>query len=769
MGLRVSKQAVDVIGQKDSDLRVATQAIEVLGTTDPNIEVYQVAVEYLRTLAVIHEVGATSTLTLTQAATSSVTSVSAESTLGLSQDGDYVHIGIPATLVTLSLGQSAVATKVPVKEGTSTLVVTQAASYDRVRNRSAESEIEFLHTATYVGPKWVEADSTISFTQEAYLAQIHEVSAISTLVLSGEALSGGTIRRDVESIIELSQIADHQVKIRDVTSQIIITQAASVEKVLTGHSQINLTQSAQVGTIVRGAESQLNLTQTARFEPLPQFAESQIELNQSAWVNIRYLTASSQLDLVQAVDVQKPIRVSAENDLIEKDWLWDDDAGEVTLQDIGLRQSASVIVSGIQSVEHLLSFRETVGLTHVKASGTSVSASSSLTLTQEARLSETAFAGNIINLTQAAQGWAGRPCDSQLELTQEATVQAGRAFSSTSTLELRHAAAYTLIIASSPCQYSPFIGESTDPNSPTPPSETLQGPMAGIQVPFQLVYPSVGVVTDSISLKTPNLGNLDRLAFNRIQRETRGGTLIIYADPIWPKIETMVVSFSGLKRVEAQGLLTFMNDHLGQEVGLIDWEHRYWRGVIVSPDEPMVEDSFDSYTAGFEFQGELDPTWNPQVVPPSLRYSAIRSEQEGGYYVPNEPWMPEIPGGSYLTAEAAVAIKVGYPVYLTSSELLNPAKADAQATMGAIGVSISDVQPAQICQYITGGRVERTDWTEVAGTALLTAGAMYYLSPTTAGHITTVAPTTVGQYVVLLGRASSPTELNVEIAKPILL
>jgi hypothetical protein len=139
----------------------------------------------------------------------------------------------------------------------------------------------------------------------------------------------------------------------------------------------------------------------------------------------------------------------------------------------------------------------------------------------------------------------------------------------------------------------------------------LQEPLTGISVPFQLLYPATGVVTDSLSLRAPNLGNLDRLSFNRIQRETRGGTLVIYADPVWPKTQTLVLSFSGLKQEEARNLLTFIEDHLGQEIGLIDWEHRYWRGVITAPDQPIVQDGRDSYTASFEFQGEADPTWTP--------------------------------------------------------------------------------------------------------------------------------------------------------------
>jgi len=57
----------------------------------------------------------------------------------------------------------------------------------------------------------------------------------------------------------------------------------------------------------------------------------------------------------------------------------------------------------------------------------------------------------------------------------------------------------------------------------------------------------------------------------------------------------------------------------------------------------------------------------------------------------------------------------------------------------------------------------------LAGLSGLTAGSVYYLSQTTAGAMTTTAPSTVGQYVVRLGIAISTTEFLIRIERPILL
>ena len=150
-------------------------------------------------------------------------------------------------------------------------------------------------------------------------------------------------------------------------------------------------------------------------------------------------------------------------------------------------------------------------------------------------------------------------------------------------------------------QYHPFV----DPSASGTPPVVLAGPVVGAPTPFQLVYPASGTVVDSVTLRAPNLGNKDRLSFNRVLRETRGGTLIVYADPIWPKTQTLALTFSGLYPAEAQALLSFFEKYLGQEIGLYDWEQRYWRGIVMTPDEPVVEDTRGRFSASFQFEGEL--------------------------------------------------------------------------------------------------------------------------------------------------------------------
>jgi hypothetical protein len=78
-----------------------------------------------------------------------------------------------------------------------------------------------------------------------------------------------------------------------------------------------------------------------------------------------------------------------------------------------------------------------------------------------------------------------------------------------------------------------YCPTTCDGKAATPPA-TLSG---GTISNFFLQYPATGDAIDTLELRPPNLGNKDRLGFNRISRETRGGTLIVFADPMWPKTQ----------------------------------------------------------------------------------------------------------------------------------------------------------------------------------------------------------------------------------------
>jgi hypothetical protein len=126
-----------------------------------------------------------------------------------------------------------------------------------------------------------------------------------------------------------------------------------------------------------------------------------------------------------------------------------------------------------------------------------------------------------------------------------------------------------------------------------------------------LTYPALATPTDTVELRAPELDNIDRLSFTRINRETRGGKLSVFADPAWPKTETVIATFVGLTRTEIEDLQTFFVDHIGEEIGMQDWEGREWVGVVTTPNESAVNDGGRNacggkgWTITFEFEGVL--------------------------------------------------------------------------------------------------------------------------------------------------------------------
>ena len=156
-----------------------------------------------------------------------------------------------------------------------------------------------------------------------------------------------------------------------------------------------------------------------------------------------------------------------------------------------------------------------------------------------------------------------------------------------------------------PCnrkQYTPFQGEYTTRLDVTPPYTALTSPRTSATDRFVLY--TIGRATE-IVLRAPELDNRDRNAYTRVNNETRGGKLIVYSDPIWPKVRTLALTIIGLTESEVDDLQTFLQDTVGQLIGLEDWEGNEWQGFITHPDEVATQDGKNRWTVSFEFEGEM--------------------------------------------------------------------------------------------------------------------------------------------------------------------
>lgn len=126
-----------------------------------------------------------------------------------------------------------------------------------------------------------------------------------------------------------------------------------------------------------------------------------------------------------------------------------------------------------------------------------------------------------------------------------------------------------------------------------------------------------------------------------------------------------------------------------------------------------------------------------------------------------------------LTNGNASPIVIGAPVYSDSAGSVDLAQANASGTVEVLGF-VKDVSIAAAASgsIQTDGILAATtgQWDAVTGgTGGLTSGTVYYLDPTTAGMLTSTAPSTPTQYVVRVGKAISTTEMEISVEPPILL
>lgn len=120
----------------------------------------------------------------------------------------------------------------------------------------------------------------------------------------------------------------------------------------------------------------------------------------------------------------------------------------------------------------------------------------------------------------------------------------------------------------------------------------------------------------------------------------------------------------------------------------------------------------------------------------------------------------ETEGQVYTNGDAGNHV-IGEAVYLSAADTVRKAQANAAGTARAVAIATATIVNATTGTYQTSG--------SLGGLTGLTAGAVYYLSAATPGAITVTAPSTLGQYVVEIGVATSTTELLIDIKPPILL
>lgn len=562
---------------------------------------------------------AESTLALVDAAgRNKLLSGAAESPISLDVAADFIAAWAVAAESTLTLVDAAanIGGQLIEAAAEATLVLDVAADFTVARAVAAESALALVDVASRNNLLSGSAESAISLGTTADFAVAWAVAAESTLALADGAGRNNLLSVSAESAISLT------VEAARILPAVIHVTAESALSLIVAAGRNNIVAAA--------ATNALDLTSPAtcvHVVPTPVSAESAVSLDTAAantvartgwtwdWIElwdwatvnvVRKVAAQSPLALVQTEVTARPWYLSVETPVQTVTEEYDPQLDKMVERIEGLQDTASVALPRTLTINHPIPLGQAASVVKVKATAIDVSAESVLDLLGEIRTNQLGNAGNWLAFAQSAAVDRCKLVRSALALTAEAAVARSGQRGAVSSLGLHQSATYYLVSAGVLQRHHPFVGAGEVGALAAPPL-ALEGPRPGVTVSFQLVYPASGPVTDSVTLRAPNFGNKDRLGFNRVLRETRGGTLIVFADPMWPKIQTLVLNFSGLSGDQAQQLLAFLDAHLGEEVGVYDWEHRYWTGVITTPAEPLVQDGRDRFSASFEFEGELVP------------------------------------------------------------------------------------------------------------------------------------------------------------------
>jgi hypothetical protein len=122
-----------------------------------------------------------------------------------------------------------------------------------------------------------------------------------------------------------------------------------------------------------------------------------------------------------------------------------------------------------------------------------------------------------------------------------------------------------------------------------------------------------------------------------------------------------------------------------------------------------------------------------------------------------------------LTNNEVSSMSQGEVVYSDTSGTCKLAKGDSATTSNAIGIVCNAPAASASALVQVAGTVTLTtgQWDAVAGTTGgLVAGSSYYLSASTAGHITATAPDTTGNELMKIGHALSNTQLAIALDGP---
>lgn len=131
------------------------------------------------------------------------------------------------------------------------------------------------------------------------------------------------------------------------------------------------------------------------------------------------------------------------------------------------------------------------------------------------------------------------------------------------------------------------------------PAEPTIVPQNYVQLTWPYDTPSL-----NIQIRAPIFGDGDEIQANRVFKKSRSGVRHTYRHADWPKTRRLTWTIEALKSDQIGAIITFHTSSYGQEIGLLDFEGRTWKGFLAV--ENIRQDRRDcSYTLDMVFEGDL--------------------------------------------------------------------------------------------------------------------------------------------------------------------
>jgi len=371
-----------------------------------------------------------------------------------------------------------------------------------------------LRSANYVATDHsVQSSTTLVTVGTPESTTIFTEAASDTLTVTETAVCyTSTHRVSASDTLTIGEIATGH----DTTQHLSATDTLTIAETAACHNTIQHASSTDTLTIIESAHETIPRTYSVSASDALSGSHTVFNVDTGLYYTVY-------TGLQEFATVVGPRYVTASDSLAPSGIRYDPVSG-LPYYVYGLLESVTASQQRSRTNGDRLSIGESASVQVVHPGGIVVSASDALTISEAVYRAYPETAVDALELGELAIAEASKPVSDTLVIGESAHVNVIRNLSASDALTIEESFAYIKPYALMKRDYHPFVGGG---NSSIPATLTIPTPGK-----FTLFWPATGTPTDVLTLRDPEFGNKCRLAFTRISRETRGGTLVVYADPL---------------------------------------------------------------------------------------------------------------------------------------------------------------------------------------------------------------------------------------------